>query len=889
MVPVSPAILACIARGQTILTANQRAARTLRVAYNRNQQSSGASLWDAPEIFAIDTWLSAQHHRLTLAGHETRLLLNPTQQHTVWRDIIAADPAVSGLRSLDSLADMAAEAWHLLHIYLGVSRLRECNVSTDTRAFQRWAEAFVRAAARGHYLTAAELPAAISLALADGSLDLPSAGLALVDFDTLQPAHAELFENIRRAGYNVDRITTAVPSAGSLLTAPDDASELRAAALWAKDHLPTPSAPSQTASLFEVKSIAIVVPNLSDRRSQIERAFSGLLPSDSFEFSLGQPLAEAAPAAIALDLLRWTLEPLPLDAISNLLLSPFFGSPTPEKAVAAAEFDAFELRQAFLLRPELSLEATLNLARRTKRAPHLTPLLESLGATRFALETWDVQPHTAWADHFRELLEAANWTAATNRDSLAFQTRRRFDSALDELATLDFRGETTDASTALQALTRICRNAIFAPESRHAPIQIIGPLEPGGTTFDALWFLSADDQSWPQPAASSPFLPWHLQRDLGIPAAAPERAAALAQTLTTRIAHTAPQSVFSYAEHSSDGHRRRSPLLRDLSLEPRRYAAAAPRDPLPLVLFADTESVPPLPPGVTPGGARILELQAQCSFRAFAEIRLHSTQPDSQDLGLDASQRGIQVHKIMQLFWDQVQSQKSLRNLTIAQRDEILDEAIEAAIARAASAAQTPWEDAYLDVQRRRLRALLHPWLDFELTRPAFSVRQQEEKRIAQIGPLSIDFRIDRIDETQGGPLILDYKTGVASPSQWKSDRPDAPQLPLYAVLSPEAESLGGVAFALLRAGDDLDLKGYARTAVIDSPTTNKDFPTLQDQLEDWHRVLTALAEAFASSDPITNPKAYPRTCQYCAQRILCRLDPTPLTIDEDEIEVFDD
>ncbi len=878
MVSVPPAILASIARGQTILTANQRAARSLRFGYNQQQQSTGASLWAPPDIFSLDTWLATQHHRLTLAGHETRLLLNPTQQHALWRDIIKADPAVSGLRSLDSLADMAAEAWALLHSYVGASRLRECNVSTDTRAFQRWAETFTRTAVRGHYLTAADLPAAIGVALADGALDLPAAGLALINFDTLLPAYAQLFEDIRRAGYEVDSVSTTIPSAGSVTTAPDDASELRAAALWSRDVLAdNPSA-----------SIAIVVPNLGDRRAQIDRAFAEMLPPGSYEFSLGQPLAETAPAAVALDLLRWTTEPLTLDAITNLLLSPFFGSPTPEQAIAAAEFDAFELRQTLLLRPELTLEQALNLARRTQRAPHLKSLVGFLGAPRLDLETWEVKPHTHWADQFRALLEAAHWTAATNRDSLAFQTRRRFDSALDELATLDFRGEKIDGSTALQTLIRICRNAIFAPESSHAPIQILGPLEPGGTTFDALWFLSADDQSWPQPVAQNPLLPWHLQRDLGIPAAIPERAAALAQKLTARLAHTAPEVVFSYAQHSSDGQRRLSPLLRELALTPRSYGADPAHDPLPLALFADTEALPPLPPGVTAGGARILELQAQCSFRAFAEIRLHSTQPDSQDLGLDASERGIQVHKIMQLFWDHVQSQKNLRDMTIAQRTEILDDAIEAAIARAASAAQTPWEDAYLDVQRRRLRLLLQPWLDFELKRPAFSVRQQEDRRIAQIGPLSIDFRIDRIDETQGGPLILDYKTGLASPSQWKSDRPDAPQLPLYAVLSPEAESLGGVAFVLLRAGDDLALKGLAAgSAVLDSPG-RMEFATLQEQLEDWHRILTSLAEAFATNDPVANPKSYPRTCQYCSQRILCRLDPATLTIDEDETEALD-
>lgn len=901
-----PEILEALNRGQTILTANQRAARSLRHAYDQAHQSAGETLWTPPEIFALDTWLATLHHQLTLEGREARLLLNRTQEHTVWRAIIAADPAVSGLRSVDSLAEMAADAWQTLHLHNGRPRLREFSVSTDTRAFQRWAEAFDRACIRQACLTTAQLPAELTAA----QLPLPESGLALVDFDTIAPAHAELFAAIRQTGLPVDAIQIAVPASGSLHPAPSESEELRAAARWARDCLDR--SPAAT--------IAIAVPNLADRRAQIDRVFSEILtppptpvilsevrrassdersrrtpkepdlPQPSaplFEFSLGQRLAETAPIAAALNLLRWPLESLQLEAITPLLLSPFFGATTPEEALAAAEFDAFELRRANLLRPELSLEAMIKLVRRARRADRLLPLLNrlrSLAAPDLDSVTW-VQSHAAWADHFRQTLEAAGWTAATNRDSISFQVHRRWESALDELATLDFDSSRPTAAAALQTLTRIARQAIFAPESRHAPIQIVGPLEPGGVCFDALWFLSADDHNWPPSAASTPLIPWHIQRELGLPAADPTRNAALAQILTNRLAHSAPEVVFSYARHVEDGERRPSPLLRALTLEVIDTPAEAPHEPVPFDEFDDTESIPALAPGVTPGGARILELQAACSFRAFAEIRLHSTEPDSKELGLDARDRGIQVHKIMQLFWDHLHTQHALRGLTTAKREALLDGCIEAGIARAASASGTPWEAAYLDVQRRRLRALLHPWLDFELTRPPFVVRQQEEKRIAKIGPLTLELRADRIDETQGGLLILDYKTGAASPSDWKSDRPDAPQLPLYAVLSEDADELGGLAFALLRAGDELALKGFAgNPGVLDKPA-KMEWATLPDQLEDWYRILADLASSFAHNDPIADPKKYPQTCQRCGQRMLCRLDPATLTHTEDEDE----
>src|SRR5207253_9288901 len=95
--------------------------------------------------------------------------------------------------------------------------------------------------------------------------------------------------------------------------------------------------------------------------------------------------------------------------------------------------------------------------------------------------------------------------------SVEFQTRRKWESALDELAALDFDGAQIEFAQALEALERIARQTTFAPESRDAPVQVMGPLEAAGGSFDAVWFLGAGDLSWPPAAAASPLLPWSMQ------------------------------------------------------------------------------------------------------------------------------------------------------------------------------------------------------------------------------------------------------------------------------------------------------------------------------------------------------------------------------------------
>ena len=52
------------------------------------------------------------------------MLLNRTQEHVVWRTILEADEELASLRTVDSLAEMAAEAWRLVCSYEGQRRLR---------------------------------------------------------------------------------------------------------------------------------------------------------------------------------------------------------------------------------------------------------------------------------------------------------------------------------------------------------------------------------------------------------------------------------------------------------------------------------------------------------------------------------------------------------------------------------------------------------------------------------------------------------------------------------------------------------------------------------------------------------------------------------------------
>jgi hypothetical protein len=82
-------------------------------------------------------------------------------------------------------------------------------------------------------------------------------------------------------------------------------------------------------------------------------------------------------------------------------------------------------------------------------------------------------------------------------------------------------------------------------------------------------------------------------------------------------------------------------------------------------------------------------------------------------------------------------------------------------------------------------------------------------------------------------------------------------------------------------------LTGYqAHNGILPKPAPLK-ADSLDAQVREWRDVLTSLAEDFHAGNASVSPKHYPQTCQYCEQRLLCRLNPSSL--DPDVLEEIDE
>jgi probable DNA repair protein len=551
--------------------------------------------------------------------------------------------------------------------------------------------------------------------------------------------------------------------------------------------------------------------------------------------------------------------------------------------------------------PELDLNELTRLIRQQSRSSKASAFVpgwlkdfEDVRAAR--LRTSPSRGYAEWSEVVRELMRAAGWPGNRTPTPSEFSTAGAWEATLDLLATLDFRGSRVSFATAVKTLEQLLQSAHVSPPAAGAPIQIMRPEDAEGSVFDAVVLLHATDETWPEAARPHPLLGWPLQKELGLPGVDASREADRAKMRAESLLRRTSRTLVLSAATDERGSMRPSPLLQQFNIRTVPSGDLVQSViPAPVVaeeILPDDVTLPSLSSVELRGGASVLKQQAACGFLAFAEMRLHSATVDPCELGLDAIERGNLVHRALENFWSVTQSQAELRSLTTDERHRRLFTAIDAAFARL-SVPSPGWSAAYIGLQRERLRRLLLRWLDVELQRGPFTVRQREERATVPVGPLRLKVQPDRIDEVEGGVVLVDYKTGYrAHSSNWLGDRPDDPQLPLYALLT-EPDKLQGLLFGRVRPGSEMKWQGLAANQTVLPSQKRQIIVDLELRHSEWKTVLTTLAEDFAAGRADVDPKSVAVNCNGCPQRLLCRIDPTTFVgsaaddaEDEEEIDV---
>lgn len=878
--------------GGIVLAASDRAARFLRDAFHLRRRQEGLAAWPEPAIHSFSEFVQSAWLQRT---PDDRLLLNSAQEQYLWARIAASEDSLltSLEQPLHNIASLAAEAHQLLCNY--APRLLRTSARAgwgqNAEKFSAWLAAFDALCARERLLS----PARLSLDLlplldSDASARPP---LLLAGFDRILPAQRSLFD----AWGRWQALVPPAPAANlAYYAAADSASELDACARWCMHRL----------SAHPGETILVLSQSIATQRGQIERAFLRAAPVSTqprFEFSLGVPLSSVPLARAAFLLLRWLAGPLQEHEVDWLFSSGFLAD-AQESAALQARMRA--IRKDSLESPQWVLADFLNLPGVSPASPASWLARVTAAQRRLAPPRTRTQSPLDWATLVPQLLGDFGLPRERRLSSPEYQAYERLQQALDTCASLAFLGQQVSWPEFLSAFERILRATLFTPQSTHASILIAGPSESAGLTADALWFLGADQDTWPARASTHPLIPLAVQREYSMPHSTAFVDLELAQTVTTRLFSSVSVVRCSFARLHESAEAFPSSLLRERIGDPQ---------PLPLDLTAPVASPPLLVPfadeslipfsrlhATAPGGAALLTAQSQCAFKAFAVHRLKAQDWQPAEAGLTAAQRGKLLHAVLRSIWHRPSPQglRTSRDLLAAAAADLhifvqphVQQALRSALPSSVLA-RMPF--AYLEIEAERLTYLVSQWLDYEAHRLPFTVEQTEESHTISLAGLTLKVRLDRLDRLHDQSLlVIDYKTGKHDATEWDAPRPEDTQLPLYASFAlPPEETLGGLAFAQLRAGE-LKFAGRlrnARSTLIPSLASTSSLvksPLTGDQVNEWKTSIEALARDFLSGRADVDPLDPVKTCERCGLYTLCRIASREELLDNVDDDAEDD
>lgn len=870
-----------LAQGFTLVTASNRLARHLHYQCNRIQLDAGKRSWESPNILPWGAWLQHMWEACSF-HHPDKILLNSDQAQAIWHQLISSSPYAGKLWQSFSVAKRAIDAWELLHQYQIPIFPNDIYINEDVYAFKSWTEIYQQLCRESGWIDNASLIDVLAQHIG-GAFQLPNNRLALFGFEQLTPQQHALFKAMEAAGATVIKAAPRVNNRSVAVTAyVDQRTEIKAAANWVRSQL----------SRNPQVSIGVVAADLHTLRSDINDCFDDVLTpgklvdgdeADSpYSLSLGQPLLDYPLINTAMALLALGRGRFTFNEITVLLNTPFIKEAAGER-FKRARFDAClrEHGEAHLSLNTLYYVAE-NYLTKSERPTALLGCLKQVQA--YLQQQPRRQSSHAWANHLTAILKLFGWPGERTLNSAEYQVAQAWQEVMARFITLQMVSPELNYGMAVSALRRITAEFNFQPESRETPVQIMGLVGTMDMMFDHLWVMGLHEEAWPPQPRSNPFIPQALQHRYQIPSATAESALESAQQRLSALVNSVADVVLSYPLNAQERPLRATPLLAGISHSGHEQLNVKTIDDYSFTIFA-SRKLERLIDNVGPaieagqhisGGTALFKDQAACPFRAFARHRLHAIPLASVDIGLNALDRGLMIHNIMQQLWGELRSHKTLMEMGESELESLITHVIDDVIASGRRRYPQTYTDKFSYLEKRRLKEIVNQWLEQERQRSDFTVEACELPKQFLFAGIDLNTRVDRIDKLADGRLVIvDYKTGESKVQQWFDERPDEPQLPLYAVTS--GGSIAAITFAKIRRGE-MGYIGLAEESDI-LPGTKAfaesryagDYGSWPALLSHWQESLTRLADAFRRGRADVDPKQS-SSCRYCDQHTFCRI-----------------
>jgi len=890
--------------GHTLVTGNSRLARLMTGQYNQWRIERGDKQWQTPICLPWNLWLDKLWEAAGLQAipGTDRAVPGSRQLVNLWETTLNNELLSKVLLRPESLANQLRDTRRLV-IDWQLDLKDPAWFSHDNEncvAFYQWNKAFDKRCEQGNWISPEDRICLLGNAIRDKLLS-PAGAIDLLGFDEFNPSQASLFSALIENGNRVCQLTiTPRQDKAVLWKSADTKDELQQMARWVRFW--SEKEPDS--------AIAIVVPDLQVRRQAVERQLEEILipgnePSKQlakpWNISMGTPLFRVPMIETVFDLLKLLDKRVDIQDVGRVLRSPWLRGAEEERNSRALLEKCLRDNYPRQLRAgEIQYRASEikkhdhqhNLLPENQHEPQAWNSLE-LSAVLSTLKRFDNNHKgsfspSAWAQSFDRLLVSLGWPLAEalpEEHDRNWQALQAWREVLRELASLDATVPSLGRNTAIYQLKQICRETIFQARTAPAPIQVLGLYEVSGLRFDHLWVMGLHNDNWPPSAKPNPFIPGKLQRAVQLPNSSPQRELEVARIITRRLLETAPDCVFSYPGQLDGEEVLASPLL-DIDTIKKVSEVQIWKDQSWREVIAGSgkpqtchlEKPGKLLHGTARGGSSILRNQALCPFRAFASNRLGAESLETPADGISPKLHGSLVHSVLELFWKETRNQSTLLSLGEQILSETVRKHVDYVTGEHRGLKQRP---AFRDVEATRVYRQVMDCLEQDMLRETFEVVAFEKEILPEIEGQTIRLFIDRIDKLPSGDeIIIDYKTGRVEPKKWFGNRPEDPQLPLYAISAERTPA--AVVFSIIR-DDGCLYEGVVKQGGLlpGLPKSGKANQYLVDAgyempktIKGWRQVLHHLMADFLEGEAAIDPKHGLKTCEnsYCELQSVCRI-----------------
>lgn len=849
----------------TLITANQRLSGHLLKYYANLMENQIA--WAKPQILSLQAWLERHYLQAVDRGHINEPVLNSLQQYMVWHDIISQSNDLALLRTEATIYSVQ-QAWTTLQQWNMTINENIFANSIDTQTFYHWANQFEHYCKKNQVIDNDRIIHRVINVLKKGHIKLPQK-MIFIGFVEFTPSQQHLIETLHQAGCETDVIAHAYAKTESIkkICCNNNDNEIEQMVRWAL--LTAQQQPNET--------IACIIPNLNEVRPDLVKYCDDLFPdSIPYNISGGESLAQHSMVQHALILFKLCFSRVDFIEVSQLLRLSYLKN----AEIESDERVLFEIYLRQTHHSTLSLSELLKqccyYSEKNQQCIGLLSILDKLNDYQKNLSKKNSS--STWIQILTKILNIAGWPGDSPLDSEQYQRHQTMQTCIQQFASLDYINQSLNFSQVFRHLKHHISNTLFQKQSEETHVYFLGLLEAVGAYFDWIWMAQCDDRHWPAPASPNPFLPIEWQRSHSMPHADAKREYYFSQNIMEILQNSCQRLYYSYPKQQGDQEILPSPLISRFPNEILTFPDLISNISVPEYQFiADTYAKPIDVSLPISGGAQLLKSQAACPFQAFARYRLNANALESPQTVLTSAQRGNISHEILENLWGILKSQKNLLQMPINELQSLIKNTVYQSLENFKRRFPQLIKPYFFQLEHHRICQIIENWLNYEKKRLPFTVIATEANQTFKLADCQLQLKVDRIDRVNEHDIIIDYKTGMVKISDWESDRPNEPQLPLYAI--SQSSNVQGIAFAQIRS-DEYQFKGITTENITLLDCFTDDLKAWQERINLWQEALTNLVMEYAQGFAAVDPKSI-QSCLHCDLHLLCRIHQQ---YEEDEI-----